>query len=78
MSDSMRHETEPELLGAEAAKAAADQTLEAIDQAAKVNRDPEVAEILDEAASKADTTSGRVGWLRSLLRRLFGGRSASV
>jgi hypothetical protein len=68
------HPPDPELLGADAAKAAADQTLEAIEQAAAENEDPAVAEKLDEAAAKADTASGRVGWLRALLRRQFGAR----
>ena len=59
-----------ELLGADAAQAAADQTVAAIEDAAEKNQDPAVAEMLDVAVAKADTTSFRVGWLRSLLRRL--------
>jgi hypothetical protein len=62
-------ETPPELLGADAAKTAADETVEAIEEAASKNDDPAVADILDEAAVKADTASGRIGWLRNLLRR---------
>jgi hypothetical protein len=63
-----------ELLGADAAKAAADKALEAIEEAAARNADPVVADKLDEAAAKADTASGRIGWLRALLRRRFGTR----
>jgi hypothetical protein len=59
-----------ELLGVDAAQAAADQTVAAIEEAAKKNQDPAVAEMLEVAVAKADTTSSRVGWLRSLLRRL--------
>jgi hypothetical protein len=56
---------------ADAAQAAADETVEAIDDAAKVNNDPVVARALDDAALKADKTSGRVGWLRTFVGRLF-------
>ena len=59
-----------ELLGADAAQAAADETVAAIEEAAEKNQDPAVAEMLDVAVAKADTTSSRVGWLRSLLHRL--------
>ena len=59
-----------ELLGVDAAQAAADQTVAAIEEAADKNQDPAVAEMLDVAVAKADTTSYRVGWLRSLLRRV--------
>ena len=52
------------------------QTAEAIEQAAKVNDDPQVAEVLDDAAVKADQASSRVGWLRGLLHRRFGTRRA--
>jgi hypothetical protein len=65
-------ETAPEVVGAEAAAAASEEAVEAIDRAAKENDDPVVGEILDEAATKADTAANRVGWLRSLLRRRFG------
>jgi hypothetical protein len=60
----------PEHTVADAASAAADETVEAIDVAAQENRDPVVAKALDDAALKADKTVTRVGWLRSLLRRL--------
>ncbi|HEY5858771.1 MAG TPA: hypothetical protein VIX62_00620 [Actinomycetota bacterium] len=65
-----------ELAGADAAHAASIETAEAIEQAAKVNDDPEVAEVLDDAAVKADQASSRVGWLRGLLHRRFGTRRA--
>lgn len=68
------HEPEPELLGAEAAKTAADETVEAIEEAAATNDDPEVADKLDEAAVRAHTASGRIGWLRSLLSRRYRAR----
>jgi len=63
-----------ELAGADAAHAASIETAEAIEEAVKVNDDPEVAEVLDDAALKADQASSRVGWLRGLLRRRFGTR----
>jgi hypothetical protein len=63
-----------EIAGADAAHAASIETAEAIEQAAKANDDPEVAEVLDDAAVKADQASSRVGWLRGLLRRRFGTR----
>jgi hypothetical protein len=60
-----------ELLGVDGAHAAAENTVDAIEAAATKNEDPVVAEILDEAALAADTTSSRVGWLRSALRARF-------
>ncbi|HEX7248646.1 MAG TPA: hypothetical protein VF351_11165 [Actinomycetota bacterium] len=63
-----------ELLGADAAHSAAQQTQAAIDEAAKINDDPVVAEALEDAAVKADQTSSRVGWLRRLIRRRLGRR----
>jgi hypothetical protein len=56
---------------AEAAQAAAEETVEAIDAAAEINQDPAVEDALEEAALKADKTSGRVGWLRSFVGRLL-------
>jgi hypothetical protein len=56
---------------ADAAQAAADETADAIDNAAKLNHDPAVGRALDEAALKADKTSGRVSWLRAFIGRLF-------
>jgi hypothetical protein len=64
-------------LAADAASASAERTIQAIDDAAAKNDDPEVASILDAAAVSADTTATRVGWVRQLLRRAFG-RGASV
>ena len=63
-----------ELAGADAAHAASMETAEAIEEAAKVNDDPDVAEVLDDAAVKADLASSRVGWLRGFLHRRFGTR----
>ena len=60
----------PEHTVAEAAGAAAEETVEAIDAAAQENRDPVVAKALDDAAMKADKTVSRVGWLRALVHRL--------
>ena len=55
--------------GADAAHAATVETAEAIEEAAKVNDDPEVAEVLDDATVKADVASTRTGWLSRLLHR---------
>jgi len=63
-----------ELAGADAAHAASMETAEAIEEAANVNDDPDVAEVLDDAAVKAEVASGRVGWLRGFLHRRFGTR----
>jgi predicted metalloprotease with PDZ domain len=62
----------PEELVAEAAEASAKDTARAIDEAAEINEDPKVAEKLDAAALKAQTTTHRVGWLRSFVDRLRG------
>ena len=61
-----------ELVGADAAHAATVETAEAIEEASNVNDDPAVAEVLEDAAVKADQASTRVGWLRGLLHRGFG------
>ena len=58
-----------EIAGADAAHAASVETAEAIEEAAKINDDPVVAEVLDDAAVKADLASARTGWLRRLLHR---------
>lgn len=63
-------EEQPEHTVAEAASAAAEQTVDAIEVAAQENRDPVVAKALDDAALKADKTVSRVGWLRALIQRL--------
>jgi hypothetical protein len=62
-------EVSTEIVGADAAHAATIETAEAIEEAAKVNDDPVVAEALDDAAVKADQASSRTGWLRRLLHR---------
>lgn len=61
-------------LGAEAAHAAAEETVAAIERAADASTDPEVTAHLEDAAWKADTAMARIGWLRSLLRRTLGGQ----
>ncbi len=61
---------------AQAAEAAADETVEAIDAAAEINEDPEVGRALEDAALKADKTTSRVGWLRSFIGRMLGPRTA--
>jgi hypothetical protein len=55
----------------DAAAASSLETVDAIDKAAAINDDPEVAKILDDAAMSADKTVSRVGWLRGFLHRLF-------
>ena len=62
-------EVDTEVVGADAAHAATVETVEAIEEAAKLNDDPLVAEALDDAAVKADQASTRTGWLRRLLHR---------
>jgi hypothetical protein len=74
MSDSDAH---IELVG-EAAVAASEETVEAVHQAAEENEDPEVAETLDHAAVAAESTLGRVGWLRGAIHRLFGSRRGAA
>ena len=69
-------DTDREMLGADSAHAATVETAEAIEEAAKVNEDPEVAEVLDDAAVKADQAASRTGWLRRLIHRRSG-RKAS-
>lgn len=56
---------------ADAAAASADATAAAVDKAAEINENPEVAPILQDASLKANTTANRVGWLRSWFARLF-------
>ncbi|HEU4356600.1 MAG TPA: hypothetical protein VFT27_13510 [Actinomycetota bacterium] len=58
--------------GGDAAMAATEQTADAIDRAAGRTDDPIVAEALDEAATHADAAMSRVGWLRGVVRRIFG------
>jgi hypothetical protein len=61
---------------AQAAEAAADETVEAIDVASKLNQDPAVGRALEDAALKADKTTSRVGWLRSFIERFVHPRPA--
>ena len=61
---------------AQAAQAAADETVEAIDAAAEINEDPQVERALEDAALKADKTTSRVGWLRGFIDRIMGPRTA--
>ena len=56
---------------ADAAEASSVETAVAIDRAAAINDDPQVAEALDQAALAADQTVSRVGWLRGFLHRCF-------
>ena len=59
-------------LAADASLSAATDAAAAIEQAAEKNDDPGVADELESAAIAADLTVGRVGWLRSMVHRLFG------
>ncbi len=61
---------DPSLI-ADAAAASAGATADAVERAAEVNQDPEVAAILQDASLKANTTASRVGWLRSWFSRIF-------
>ncbi len=63
--------TEPVVEVTEAAHSSSADAVDAIEKASSLNNDPQVAEALDEAALKANTTVGRLGWLRSRLRALF-------
>jgi hypothetical protein len=56
---------------ADAAVVSADATAEAVERAAEVNQDPEVAAVLQDASLKANTTASRLGWLRSWFARVF-------
>jgi hypothetical protein len=62
---------DPEIEVADAAHGSSIEAVEAIEEAARVNEDPVVAEALDEASLRASTTVGRLDWLRSRLRRHF-------
>jgi hypothetical protein len=64
-------ENQPEPLVAEAAHASSEETVKALEEAADLNRDPSVAEALDEATLAAGVTVGRLAWLRARLRRLW-------
>ena len=60
----------PTLIG-EAAAASSVETAAAIDEAAAINDDPQVAEALDHAAMAADATVSRVTWVQRFLRRVY-------
>ena len=62
---------QPEIMVADAAHASSEATVDAIEEAARLNDDPAVADALDEAVLKATTTSSRLDWLRDRVRRLF-------
>ena len=57
-------------VAAESSLSSSSETLSKIELAAEKNEDPEVATVLEDAAIAADTTKTRVGWLRSILKRL--------
>jgi hypothetical protein len=67
------NEPTPEIVS-EAAADSAEATAAAIDHAVDLNDDPHVAQALDEASASAHATVGRVSWLRSFVRRVFGRR----
>ncbi len=56
---------------AQAAQTSAEETADAIDVAAEVNEDPQVADALAVAALHADKTVSRVGWIRSFVTRVL-------
>jgi hypothetical protein len=75
----MRHEKRDDSLiedvtglAADASLSASTEAAAAIERAAEKNEDPEVAVELQSAAIAADSTVGRVGWLRAMVHRLFG------
>jgi hypothetical protein len=63
------HDPVPTQIG-DAAAASSAETAAAIDKAAAINDDPQVAQALDEAALAADTTVSRVSWIQRFLHRL--------
>lgn len=65
-------DTHAAAIGADAALAATQETADAIERAAERNDDPIVAEALDEATIHAEAAAVRVGWLRGVIRRVFG------
>lgn len=67
----MGESPDPEVTVAEAAHGSSVETSEAIDEAARLNDDPAVAEALDEASLRAETTVGRLEWLKGRLHRLL-------
>ena len=57
-------------LATEASVTSSEETVAKIELASEMNDDPAVAQVLEDAAVAADTTATRVGWLRSLMKRL--------
>ena len=64
------HDPLPALIG-DAAAASSVETAAAIDAAADINDDPQVAQVLDHAAIAADETVSRVSWIQRFLHRVF-------
>ena len=63
------HEPLPGLIG-DAAAASSVETAAAIEAAADINDDPQVAQVLDHAAMAADETVSRVSWIQRVLHRV--------
>jgi hypothetical protein len=59
---------ETEVLVADAASSSASTAAEAVQRAAEMNDDPDVADALEEAAVETQTTVGRLEWLKRRLR----------
>jgi hypothetical protein len=60
--------TETEVLVADAASSSASTAAEAVQRAVEMNDDPDVADVLEEAAVETQTTVGRLEWLKRRLR----------
>jgi hypothetical protein len=58
-------------VASDASLASSEETVDKVETAAEMNEDPALAEVLEDAAIAADATATRVGWLRSLLKRLW-------
>lgn len=71
MEAQAHQQSQPGEVIVQAAQAAADDTVEAIDVAARMNQDPAVGRALEDAALKADKTTSRVSWLRGFVDRLL-------
>jgi hypothetical protein len=57
-----------ELMVAEAALASAERTADAVENAAELNDDPAMAGVLVGARVQAETTVGRLHWLKRRIR----------
>ena len=64
------HDSLPTMIG-DAAAASSVETAAAIDAAADINEDPQVAQVLDHAAMAADETVSRVSRIQRFLRRVI-------